>query len=50
MRPSTYYDRVAHIMEKLVRFTLRTCGTADHLTDCYPERKGQAAKAAEAQS
>ena len=44
MKPSAFYDRVVDVMEELVKFTLLTRGTSDHLTDRYSERKEEAAK------
>lgn len=39
MRPSSYYDRIADVMEELVRFTVLTRPHAAHLVDRYSERK-----------
>lgn len=38
MKPSPYYNRIADVMEELVKFTLLTRDTKDHLTDRYSER------------
>ncbi|WP_224814712.1 arsenical resistance protein ArsH [Hasllibacter sp. MH4015] len=44
MRPSPYFDRMVDVMEELVKFTLLTRDSVDHLVDRYSERaeKGQA--------
>lgn len=42
MLPSAYYDRVVDVVEELVKFTLLLRDHADHLTDRYSERKGDA--------
>jgi len=39
MRPSPYYDRIADVMEELMKFTLLTRDCADYLVDRYSERK-----------
>lgn len=39
MRPSAYYDRVADVIEELMKFTLLTRGVSDYLVDRYSERK-----------
>ncbi len=39
MKPSAYYDRVADVMEELVKFTLLTRDIAPYLVDRYSERK-----------
>lgn len=44
MKPSSFYDRVADVMEELMKFTLLTRGTSDYLTSCYSERKEEAAR------
>lgn len=38
MKPSPYYNRIADVMEELVKFTLLTRDIKDHLTDRYSER------------
>ncbi|KQV46492.1 arsenical resistance protein ArsH [Duganella sp. Root336D2] len=42
MRPSAYYDRVADVMEELVKITLLMRGRTDYLTDRYSERNERA--------
>ena len=42
MKPSAYYDRVADVMEELVKFTLLTRDQSAWLTDRYSERKESA--------
>ncbi len=42
MQPSPYYDRVADVMEELVKFTLLTRGVSAWLTDRYSERREDA--------
>lgn len=42
MKPSAYYDRVADVMEELVKFTLLTRDVAPYLVDRYSERKESA--------
>jgi arsenic resistance protein ArsH len=44
MKPSPFYDRVADVMEELVKFTLLTRDVASYLTDRYSERKESAKK------
>lgn len=44
MKPSSYYDRVVDVMEKLVKFTLLTRAASSYLTNRYSERKENAAK------
>jgi arsenic resistance protein ArsH len=44
MKPSPYYDRIADVMEELVKFTLLTRDVSGYLTDRYSERKEDAAK------
>jgi arsenic resistance protein ArsH len=44
MKPSSYYDRVADVMEELVKFTWLTRDVAGYLTDRYSERKESAEK------
>src|SRR3546814_5741547 len=39
MKPSSYYDRIADVMEELVRFTILTRPHAARLVDRYSERK-----------
>lgn len=38
MKPSPYYDRIVDVMEELVKFTLLTRDSRDHLVDRYSER------------
>ena len=38
MRPSPYYNRIADVMEELVKFTHLTRGRSAYLTDRYSER------------
>ena len=47
MKPSSYYDRIADVMEELVRFTVLMRPHADQLVDRYSERK-QAGRAVDA--
>ena len=42
MKPSPYYDRVADVMEELVKFTLLTRDCAGYLVDRYSERRESA--------
>jgi arsenic resistance protein ArsH len=42
MNPSPFYDRMVDVMEELIKFTLITCDTRDHLLDRYSERKESA--------
>jgi arsenic resistance protein ArsH len=44
MRPSPYYDRLADVMEELLKFTYLTRGVSDYLTSRYSERKEEAEK------
>jgi arsenic resistance protein ArsH len=44
MRPSSYYDRIADVMEELVRFTVLMRPHATQLVDRYSERKEVAQK------
>ncbi|MGB7306998.1 MAG: arsenical resistance protein ArsH [Burkholderiaceae bacterium] len=39
MKASPYFDRVVDVMEELVKFTLLTRGSIDHLLDRYSERR-----------
>lgn len=39
MKPSGYYDRIADVMEELVKFTLMTRDSAGYLVDRYSERR-----------
>lgn len=39
MRPSSYYDRIADVMEELMRFTILTRPHRDQLVDRYSERQ-----------
>jgi arsenic resistance protein ArsH len=39
MKPSSYYDRIADVMEELVRFTILLRPHAEMLVDRYSERK-----------
>jgi arsenic resistance protein ArsH len=39
MKPSPYYDRIADVMEELVRFTALVRPHREALTDRYSERK-----------
>jgi len=39
MKPSPYYDRIADVIEELVKFTVLTRDIRDHLVDRYSERK-----------
>lgn len=43
MRPSPYLDRIADVMEELVKFTLMTRGRSSELTNRYSERVESAA-------
>lgn len=38
MKPSSYYRRMVDVMEELVKFTLLTRASKDHLLDRYSER------------
>ena len=42
MKPSAYYDRIADVMEELMKFTLLTRDAAPYLVDRYSERKESA--------
>ncbi|MBR7965324.1 arsenical resistance protein ArsH [Burkholderia cenocepacia] len=42
MKPSAYFDRVADVMEELVKFTLLTRDVGPYLVDRYSERKESA--------
>ena len=44
MRPSPYYDRLADVMEELLKFTYLTRGVSGSLTSRYSERKEDAEK------
>jgi arsenic resistance protein ArsH len=44
MRPSPYYDRLADVMEELLKFTYLTRGVSGYLTSRYSERKEDAEK------
>ena len=44
MRPSPYYDRLADVMEELLKFTYLTRGVSGYLTSRYSERKEEAEK------
>lgn len=46
MRASSYYDRIADVMEELVRFTVLLRPHAEQLVDRYSERKEAALKVA----
>lgn len=39
MKPSNYYDRIADVMEELVRFTVLLRPHTEQLVDRYSERK-----------
>lgn len=39
MKPSSYYDRIVHVMEELVRFTVLLRPHTAQLIDRYSERK-----------
>ena len=39
MRPSAHYDRIVHVMEELIKFTLLTRGVTPYLVDRCSERK-----------
>lgn len=39
MKPSSYYDRIVDVMEKLVRFSVLTRAHTGQLVDRYSERK-----------
>lgn len=42
MKPSSYYERVVDVVEKLVKFTLLTRDCSDYLVDRYGERRESA--------
>ena len=42
MKPSAYYERLADVMEELMKFTLLTRDVAPYLVDRYSERKESA--------
>lgn len=42
MKPSSYYERVADVMEELVKFTWLTRDSAPYLVDRYSERRESA--------
>ena len=50
MRPSSYYDRIADVVEELVRFTILLRPHVAALTDRYSERKETAAPPRDAAS
>ena len=45
MKPSPYYNRIADVMEELVKFTWLTRGRSNYLTNRYSERVESAAEA-----